>query len=100
MSKENEIQGNFAYLFISCLFSHNKRLFEAIDGRLQDYEQPLMCSDFMNDREEREAFLILKESIKNIASMTCHFSDSELEVEFLKTLKLLGSKKESEVSNE
>lgn len=92
---------NFAFNFVAGIISHDKRFFENLHERLLEYQDILMFDHFMDDKQDREAFFILLNTLDSLASTTRPLTDAELGKQFNKVLKQLNfTKKGSEVSHE
>jgi hypothetical protein len=90
---------NFAFRFVGFLISHDKRMFETLHEQLLTYQEPLLETDFMNDKQERQAYNYLLEMMRELSMATQNLSDQELQAEFVQVLALLSIKKEMEVSH-
>lgn len=90
---------NFAFQFVGCLISHDKRFFETLHSQMLEYQEVLMESEFMNNREDRVAFMETMSILQEMTQSTRNLSEKQLDKEFVEVLELLGFKKEKEVAN-
>lgn len=105
MQKENQTTAgatyteNFAFIFVGCLISHDKRFFETLHAQMLEYQEVLLESSFMDDRQERVRLIETMQTLNELTQATRNLDDQQLNKEFKQVLNLMGFKKESEVAS-